>query len=246
MKSRLIVALAALAGFSGGLGAQVGYPPAKSPYRDLRETQELTLYSGYFVAREDPGHVAPRSGTIVGGLYQWRMGGPATLTFDFGRIASERQVLDPERLETCPGPTPLAPPDTSVQCKSLGIFRWPLYAADLGLAINVTGARSWLNLVPQLRAGLGTVSDFHSQTDVGDFGFGTRFALTWGAGVRWVPGNRFQVRADLLNRLYSVKYPTTYYAPADDGSSIFNASQSRSAWLNNPALTIGVSYLFAR
>jgi hypothetical protein len=248
MMRRLLVALALAMGamISHPLAAQVGYPPQNSPYRDLRETQEVTLYMGYFVARDDPARVAPRSGSMVGALYQWRMGGPANLTFDLGRAESERQVLDPERLGTCPGPTPTAPPDTSVACKSLGMFRWPLYSADLGLGLNLTGARSWSNIVPQLRAGVGLVSDFHSKADVGEFAFGTRFALTWGAGIRWVPGGRFQLRADLLNRLYSVKYPTTYYQFADDGTTIFGPRQSRTAWLNNPALTIGVSYLFAR
>jgi hypothetical protein len=43
-----------------------------------------------------------------------------------------------------------------------------------------------------------------------------------------------------------VKYPITYYVPADDGSVIFTAQQNRTAWLNNPAFTIGISYLFSR
>jgi hypothetical protein len=90
------------------------------------------------------------------------------------------------------------------------------------------------------------VSDFHSANDVGDFGFGTRFAFTWGAGIRWVPGGRYQIRADFFNHFYSVNYPDSYFQPADDGSLIFGSRQSRSAWLNNPSLTIGVSYLFSR
>jgi hypothetical protein len=227
--------------------AQVGYPPDRSPFRDLPETMETSLYSGWFKARKDPGGVAPRSGPILGVMYQWRMGGPSNLTVDVGRVASERVVLDPERLGTCAGPTPSSPPDTSVGCKSLGTFRWPLYTLDLGYALNVTGARSFFNLIPQARAGLGLTTDFHTKPDVGDFAFGTRFALTWGAGIRWIPGGgRYQFRADLLNRLYSVKYPTTYYRQADDGSTIFASRQNRTAWLNNPALTLGVSYLFSR
>ena len=228
----------ALIGLVGTIDAQVGYPPQKSPYRDIRETQEVTLYTGYYRAKLDPARVAPRSGPMVGALYEWRMGGPANLTVDVARVESERRVLDPERLGTCPTASP--------ECKSLGMFRWPLYMADLGLALNLTGARTWRNIVPQLRAGAGLVSDFHTQADVGEFAFGTRFAFTWGAGIRWVPGGRYQLRADLLNRFYSVRYPTTYYQQADDGSTIFGQRQSRSAWLNNPGLSIGVSYLFSR
>ena len=248
MRSRLIVAAATLLAFSRALGAQVGYLPAKSPYRDLRETQEVTVYSGYYRAKVDPGRVAPRSGPMVGALYAWRMGGPANLTFDLGRVESERQVLDPERLGGISQDSSsfAACPTASPECKSLGMYRWPLYMADVGLALSLTGARSWLNLVPQVRAGVGVATDFHTEADVGAFAFGTRFAFSWGAGIRWVPGGRYQLRADLLNRLYSVKYPTTYYQSADDGSTIFRQRQGRTAWLNNPGLTIGVSYLFSR
>lgn len=239
MTLRLAAMLAASAALlAGELRAQVGYPPQKSPYRDLRETQEVTLFSGYYRAKLDPGRVAPRSGPMLGALYQWRAAGPANITFDVARVESERRVLDPERPGSCP--------TASRECKSLGTYRWPLYMADAGMALSLTGARSWLNLVPDLRAGVGIVTDFHSKPDVGDFAFGTRFALTWGAGVRWAPGGRYQLRADLLNRLYSVKYPTTYYKPAPDGTRIFTERQNTTAWLNNPALTIGVSYLFSR
>ena len=225
--------------FGTALEAQVGYPPQRSPYRDLAETMEATMYSGYFVARIDPARVAPRSGAMVGALYSWRMGGPANLTADLARVGSERRVLDPERLGTCPTETP--------ECKSLGMYRWPLYMADVGLALSLTGARSWLNLVPQLRTGIGLVTDFHTKPDVGDFAFGTRFAFSWGAGIRWAPrGNRLHVRADLLNRLYSLRYPTTYYEEADDGSTIFDQRQNRTAWLNNPSFTFGLSYTFSR
>lgn len=220
--------------------AQVGYPPAQSPFRDLRETQEVTFYTGWYLARKDPANVAPQSGPLVGAHYQWRAGGPAHITVDFARVESERRVIDPERNEdSCAA--------DSAECKYIGTLRWPVYMADIGLALALTGSRSFFHLVPEVRAGLGLASDFHLQPDIGDFAFGTRFAFSWGAGIRWVPGNRFQLRADVINRLYSVKYPDTYFLPAGDGSSIFSSSeQSRSAWLNNPAFTLGISYLFAR
>jgi len=219
------------------LRAQVGYDPRRSPYRDLQETMEVSLYSGWFTARKDPARVAPVSGPMVGAHYQWRASGPANLTADFARVESERRVLDPEKPGTCTAGT---------DCKLVGVFRWPLYMADAGLSLDLTGARSFFRLVPTARAGLGFVTDFHSASDVGQFAFGTRFALSWGVGLRWVPGGRYQIRADLLNRLYSVNYPETYYTPADDGSTIFGQKQSKSAWLNNPSLSIGFSYLFQK
>lgn len=218
--------------------AQVGYPPQQSPYRDLRETMEVTFYGGYYRAKKDPARVAPVSGPMIGAHYQWRAGGPANLTVDVARVESERRVLDPEKDGTCQL--------TDVNCKSAGVYRWPLYAIDGGLAMALTGERSFLRMVPEVKAGIGVVTDFHTQPDIGQFAFGTRFALTWGAGLRLLPGGRYSIRADISNRLYSVKYPINYYVPANDGSLIFGSTQSRTAWLNNPAFTIGVSYLFSR
>lgn len=245
MNARRLVVAAGLALCAAPLSAQVGYPPQQSPYRDLRETMEVTLYSGYFRAKKDPARVAPVSGPMFGAQYQWRAGGPAHLTVDVARVESERRVLDPDKNGIDPT-TNTACLLTDVNCKSAGVYRWPLYMVDGGVTMALTGERSFMRMVPLVKAGVGLVTDFHSQPDVGAFGFGTRFALTWGAGLRVVPGGRYSVRADISNRLYTVKYPISYYVPSEDGSTIFATTQSRTAWLNNPAFTIGVSYLFSR
>lgn len=239
MKYRGLAVATAMFCAGSGLGAQVGHDPSTSPYRDLTESHEVTLFSGYYLARTDPAGVVPQRGPMAGALYQWRPSGPANLNFSFARVASERDVLDPERNATCT-------PSAVSNCKVIGTFRWPLYLFDAGFAMSLTGARSFYRLVPELKFGLGVASDFHTSPDVGDFAFGTRFAFTWGAGIRWLPGGRYQLRADLLNHLYSVKYPDSYFQPAPDGSAILNPTKSKSSWLNNPGFTIGVSYLFSR
>jgi len=238
VRTTLIATVAAACAVSR-LGAQVGYDPHRSPYRDLRHTQEITFFSGYYRAKADPARVAPESGPMVGAHYQWRPSGPANLSVTLARVASQRNVLDPEIPQTCAA-------SATTNCKLLGSYRWPLYFFDAGLALALTGGRSFFRFVPEVKAGMGLVSDFHTQPDIGDFAFGTRFAFNWGAGIRWLPGGPYQLRADLTNHLYSVKYPGSYYQFASDGSVIFPSTQSRSAWLNNPAFTIGVSYLFSR
>jgi hypothetical protein len=236
---RAVLCTVALTTIATTAAAQVGYDPHKSPFTDLRETQELTFFSGYFHGKQDRAQVAPRSGPMIGALYQWRPSGPANLSVSFSRVESERMVLDPERRGDCPTAA-------TENCKSLGTFRWPLYFFDGSFALALTGARSFYNVVPELKLGLGLVSDFHGQPDVGDFAFGTRFAFNGGAGIRWVPGGRFQFRADFVNHLYSIKYPETYFVSTPDGSQILGNRAKTSSWLVNPAITIGVSYLFSR
>jgi hypothetical protein len=211
--------------------AQVGYPPTRSPYRDVETTQAITLIGGYFAAHRDPANAAPQSGALVGAHYEWRASGPAHLTAELARIASDRLLIDPAR--SGPG-------------RDLGTVQRPLYAADFGLGMALTGARSWNGFVPVVTGGVGFVSDFRTKPDSGGFKFGTRFAISWGAAIRWVPGGNLQVRADWNNRLYTIAYPESYYAAPTGGTAVVSTGQARSFWTNNPAFTLGISYLFSR
>src|SRR5207249_2563016 len=78
-------------------GAQVGYPPARSPYIDIPMSQELTLLLGHYAAKRDPAGVAPQSGTLVGAHYEWRASGPAHLTAELARVSSMRRLIDPAK-----------------------------------------------------------------------------------------------------------------------------------------------------
>jgi hypothetical protein len=213
--------------------AQVGYPPTRSPYLDLTYSQEITAIVGYYVGREDPAGIAPKSAALAGVHYEWRAGGPAHLTGELVRIASSRTVLDPSK-----------PAGT----RNLGEQSWPLWGADFGLGMSLTGARSWHQMVPEIKAGVGFLSDFKNKTDVGGFKYGTRFALTWGAALRYVPGGggRYQLRADLTNRLTSIRYPDVYFRPTTGGVTPILTGRDQSVWRNNPSLSIGISYLFSR
>jgi hypothetical protein len=214
---------------STGAAAQVGYPPSRSPYIDLERNQELTLTVGSFHAQRDPAAAAPQGGLIVGAHYEWRAGGPAYLIGDLSRISSSRDIINPFGVGAA---------------RSLGTTNRPLYTGSVGLGIGLTGAKSWHHLAPELAGGVGLISDLRSAADTGGFKFGTRFALNWGGGLRWVPGNRWQVRGDITNRLYTISYPEAFYTSPSGGAPVIQQSQSKSFWTNNPAFTLGISRLF--
>lgn len=210
--------------------AQVGHDPAHSPYRDLEHTQELTWLFGYMRARHDPAGIAPRSAAIAGLRYEINLTGPLALSADFTRTFSERTVLDPAK--------PLA-------TRSLGTQSTPVYGADVALALDLTGRKSWNHLVPQLRAGLGLVNS-RAKDDSSGYSFGTPFAFTFGGGLKFVPGGRFQLRADVTDRVFKLGYPDSYYRKASDNTSVLSDPTPRSFYTHHTALTVGVSYLFGR
>jgi hypothetical protein len=208
----------------------VGYPPASSPYSDLEYSQELTLEFGYARARHDPAGVAPKSAPLLGLRYELSIVGPLALSSEITRTFSDRDVLDPSKPKAT---------------RSLGTESAPVYSADVALAMNLTGRKSWHNLVPQVRAGLGVVSSSAKDAASG-YSFGTPFAFTFGGGVKVVPGGRVQLRGDLTDRVFKLSYPDAYYRLASDNTAVLDVSTPRSAYTHHLGMTLGVSYLFGR
>ena len=211
--------------------AQVGHEPAKSPYLDLEYGQELTLLGGYLRTRHDPAGVAPKSRPLVGVRYEARLTGPLAVSADVVGGGGDRDVIDPLKPAIA----------RKLATQSNGVV-----AADVALALNLTGARSWYSLVPQIRGGAGLVSS-RAKDDSSGFSFGTRFAFVVGGGVKYVPaGKRFQFRADVTDRIFKLDYPDAYYRLATDNTAVLPGSTSKSFYTHHTALTVGVSYLFSR
>jgi hypothetical protein len=207
----------------------VGHDPESSPYRDLEYRQEFTAYGGYARAKVDPAGVTPQSAAITGLRYELFLGGPVSLTGDFSTMLSERTIIDPAK-----------PQATRV----VGTEKSPVYGVDLGIALGITGRKSWHHLVPQIRSGVGVL--VNGASDVLDgYKFGTPFAISFGAGLKFVTGSRVQLRADVGERLFKQKNPDSFYTKASDNTAVLTDTP-RSYWTNHGLLTLGVSFLFDR
>jgi hypothetical protein len=230
--NRVLLAFAiTLVGVPAAAQVDVGYPPPRSPFRDLEYRHELTLFGGYYMAAKDPAGAAPTSAPMEGLRYELVVGGPAQLVFRLARVNSERNVINP-----------LEPRAT----RNLGVQSWPIYLTDLGFSLNLTGQRSWHGVVPVISGGIGLASDLDKQDDDDPFNLGTTFAFSFGAGLRIVPGGRFQLRADAGTWMYQYEYPSTYYATTSDNTTVLDQKQAKKFWKKNLGLTLGASYLLFR
>ena len=209
--------------------AQVGHDPESSPYRDLEYRQELTPYGGYTRARVDPAGVHPQSAAMAGLRYELYLGGPVSFTTDLSETFADRTVLDPTQ--------PRAQRVTGTETA-------PVYGLDVGIALGLTGRKTWNRLAPQVRAGLGVLHST-AKDDPDGYKFGTPFAITVGGGLKFVAGGRLQLRADVGERLFKQKYPDAYYKTTSDNTAVLT-NTPRSIWTSHTLLTLGVSLLFDR
>ena len=226
-----ILSAFALAVVAVNAEAQVGHLPQNSPYRDLETRQELTVFGGHYNSGQDPIGIAPRDGPMFGLRYQIHVGGPAFLMARWSHVNTDRLAIDPTKSGTA---------------RDLGKRNVSLNLYDVDLALNLTGEKSFHHIVPVLNLGAG-IASCGCTTDVDPYTFGTPFAFTFGGGLRWVPGGRFQLTVDWNRYLYQLKYPTGYYlTPTGGGTPAVSSGQQRSFWKGNRALTIGASLLFFR
>jgi hypothetical protein len=227
--SRVISALA-VACLATTANAQVGHLPQNSPYRDLENSQEFTAFYGHYDAGKDPIQVAPQDGPLWGLRYQIHVGGPAFLGARWSHVNSNRVAIDPTKVGAA---------------RQLGTHDVALNLYDLDLAINLTGQKTFHRIVPVVNLGIGVASCSCTVTN-DPYSFGTPFAFSFGGGLRYAPGGRFQLTADWNNHLYQLHYPTAYYVTPTGGTAAVVGNQPRSFWKNNRALTIGASLLFFR
>jgi hypothetical protein len=233
MKDRVKALLCCTAALLAAIpaSAQVGHEPAKSPYADLEYSQELTLLGGYLRTRHDPAGILPASRPLFGVRYEITLTGPLALSADLVSGSGDRHVIDPLK--------PAATRNAGTQTNAA-------FAADIAAAMNLTGTRSWHSLVPQIRAGVGFVHS-RAQDDSSGYTFGTPFAFTFGGGMKYIPGGgHFQLRADVTDRIFKQSYPDAYYRIASDNTAVVPTTTARSFYTHHTALTLGVSYLFAR
>jgi hypothetical protein len=210
--------------------AQVGHLPENSPYRDLEASQELSFFGGRYSAGKDPIGVAPSGGPMYGLRYEIHVGGPAFLMARFAHVNGERFPIDPTK---------------SGIAAQLGRKNVSLKLFDVNLVLNLTGQKSFHNIVPVINFGAG-IASCNCTVSPDPYTFGTPFAFSFGGGLRYVPGGRFQLRADWGDYLYQLKYPTAYYLTPTTGTAAAGGGQARSFWKNNRALSLGASLLFFR
>ena len=214
------------------LRAQVGHEPARSPFHDLISTQGLSISVGRFAGNRTVAGVGAKPGALIGVRFDTRLSGPMDFWASIAHIASSRLVVDP----------------TDTVIRVTGPVDLSLIAADVGLALNLTGGKTWHHLAPFVGIGLGILTPSKSVTDPGGYSAATNFSFVPTVGSRIFLGRRLAVRLDARDYYFRYEWPLSYYGGVtSDGNpipAVLSASTSTRQWTHNFTLSAGLTYTF--
>jgi hypothetical protein len=192
---RLATALAALAALAAPLHAQVGYDPAKSPFRDIRSGTFITLSGGYFFGNGGEVAVAPHDGPTAGLQVSFLANRTISVSGGFNYGWLERTLIDPSKPR---------------EEQATGSVTHGTVFLDAGLTFNVTGNKSWHRLAPYAGVAIGVSFTDDVPEDPGGFRMGTKFTFAPLIGTRvFLFGNSYLL-AEGRFQFWQISYPTTY------------------------------------
>jgi hypothetical protein len=211
-----------------------------SPYDYLTSKQGLEVWAGRLFT--DPTvHIndtvtatfGPQSALLVGAGYTLRVSDAISLQLNAGYSPSKRHVY---RADVTTDSTTVSPVRTTTTVDI------PLVVGDLGVRLNLTGARTYHRMAPWVAGGAGVVSwlkaNGSGESDVPAterFRFGPSFALALRAGNDWYPSRRVSVGVHAADYLWKVKVPKGFQ---------FGAKAVTSEWTHNFGVTAAVAVHF--
>lgn len=210
-----------------------------SPYRFVEPKMDLGPFAGWIIT--DPGSrdLGPQSGPVYGLQFAIRVSDPIQLSAFGGYFNSERNVWDPN---------PDSPPTF------LGIVNQDIVLLSGRIQFNLTGARTWNNLIPYVFGGLGVAMDATSapicvlerqniECDLRvdeRFDFGNPFMGQIGIGLVWLPTQRIGFRATFNDNLWQLSTPIAWLNPEQ---TLIPAPRAEE-WTNNFQFALSISYWF--
>ena len=217
------------------LAAQVGYDPAHSPFEDVGTRQSFTTFVSEFLGNRGHAGTGLQSGLAVGGRFTTALSGTIELWGTVASISSKRAVLDPSL------------PDST---RVTGTQDLRLVSADLGIALRLTGNKTWHGLSPYVGLAFGVVSPTSEQTDPGGYRVGSNITMAPTLGTRARIGRFLSITVEARDNLIRYEWPSKYFFPTDVNGNLISppvlnpATEKDTQTTHNFTLTAGLSLHF--
>ena len=212
----------------------VGTAPDRSPFRDIADPQSFVVFAGHFAGNGGRAGVGALPGTTFGARLAIRLSGPVDFWATLGQVASTRRVL--------------SAPANADSVRFVGNSKLTLIAADVSLALNVTGAKTWHGFAPYAALGLGVIAPTRSVTDSGGFRVGVNFLVVPTIGTRFFLSRDIALHVELRDDYFRYQYPLAFfeipYAGPPGRASVLPVTTSSTQWTHNLTLWAGIAYGF--
>jgi hypothetical protein len=186
---------------NGTVAAQVGRPPAQSPYRDITHASAWSALFGHLGGDGGELGIGPHDGITYGIRYDRQMSGLIQAGLSVSYMDLQRLIVDA---------------DDSVATRVTGPVDESVVLIEAALQFNLTGGKTWHNLQPFFTGGIGYALGSNTAADTSGYDFGNRFSISPGAGVRYFLGDRVHLRLETRLHFWKLKYPSSYQMEPDD------------------------------
>jgi hypothetical protein len=217
------------------LTAQVGHDPQHSPFQDVTTRQTITPFVSEFFGNRAHAGVGAQAGLAFGGRLTTALSGPLELWATFAMISSKRNVIDPSK---------------PASARMSGPIDLRLVSADLGIALRLTGDRSFHGLEPYVGIAFGVVAPTKTVTDPGGFSANSNITFVPTIGTRARIGRFVSLTLEARDNLMRYEWPSAYFFPTDAGGNLITppvldpAREKDTQMTHNFTLTAGLSFHF--
>ena len=236
MRLLLLSLLLATAG-SVSAAAQVGYPPAASPYRDIPRGHSVTAVVGRVGGGGGRFGIGPQDGTVFGLRYDVRAGATVQFGLTLAQGNLHRYIVDPF---------------IEVARRKSGPVEQQIRFADISVQLNLSGAKTRHRLAPYTGVTLGVAFSDNVAQDTSGYRFGNRFYFAPQLGTRFFLTDRLHLRADVRGVFWKLTYPTSFTEePVLDPGTLPNdphaviTDQRLTEWTLTPWIQVGLGYSFS-
>src|SRR4029077_3417625 len=224
------VALATLAVQpSNRLVGQVGYEPARSPYRDAPPSTGPVFFAGYFGGSRGNIPVGISDGNTWGVRYSFAFGSTSiNLGAAYGQTT--RRIVDPF---------------VALKNNTSGPINCDIMLVDATLQMAITGPKTWHGLAPYIGASLGVAIGSELKADTSGYNFGTKFTFAPVLGTKYYIGRRVSLTTDFRAVFWRLGYPSQFKQPnAVDGGRVLSETAATNAGTVHPWISLALGWAF--
>jgi hypothetical protein len=216
------------------LRAQVGYDPAHSPFQEVTTRQTFTPLVGQFFGNRANAGVGAQAGPAIGGRFTTALSGALELWATLSVINSRRSVIDPTQPEST---------------RTTGPVDYRLVAGDIGIALKLTGSKTYHGFAPYVGAAFGVVAPTSSQTDASGYKASSHIVFVPTIGTQLRIGRVASLTVEARDYLMRYEWPASYFGPAFSGTAVLPpvldpATETDKQMSHNFVLSAGLSLHF--